>query len=112
MELENITGSEAFGWWGVGGFFLVSGVLLHLATATFALTPMWLLTARVAAMLLDMLGIPFVLYGIATTLDKSRQDLYNSKPKRTSRDTILTILSFISASLPLLSAIWRALSGS
>ncbi len=112
MELENYAGSEAFGWWGVGGFFLILAVLLHLATTSFLLSIV--AVAKVTTLLLFMIGVPFLFYGISSVLETGSAKRTGSKrrARSTRKDAILTLLSFVSASMPILVTIVKATVGS
>ena len=114
IELERYVGSEAFGWWGVGGFFLILAVLLHLAAVSLSLTSSLETVAKVTALLLLMGGVPFLFYGIASTLELGGMKRTASKRRSQSswKDVILTTVSFASASVPILATVVKALLGS
>lgn len=107
MEMENLTGHEAFGWLGVGALFLVGAILLHLANAMFSFTGFSEVATKLLAYGLDMLGIPFILFGVSAITSKPPESEPNDpqKPSISRKDTILTVLSFVSALVPILGAV-------
>ena len=107
MEMENLTGHEAFGWLGVGALFLVAAILLHLANIMFSFAGFWEVATKLLAYGFDMLGIPFILFGVSAMTSKPPEDKPSDpqKPQGSRKEALLTILSFASALIPILGAV-------
>lgn len=95
LELEEITDSTAYGWWGVGGFFLVLGVLLHMATSVFALAVVLDMLVRSIALLMAVIGGPMFFLGILSAFNEARQ----SSLRRFDTEKILKAIGSILLSI-------------
>ncbi|CAN5570463.1 hypothetical protein BH24ACT20_BH24ACT20_16900 [soil metagenome] len=68
---------------------------------------------KVTALILFMLGVPFLFYGISSVLESGSMKRTVSKRRAQSsrKDAILTLLSFVSASTPILVTVVKATFG-
>jgi hypothetical protein len=112
-ELGELLQIEALGTFGVGLLFLVPGLQLHLAAAFASLSAPWPGVLKVGALLLDALGVFLLCYGAAEMFDALSQRRAEPREQRHGgwKETILTVLSFVSATLPILGFLYSLLTG-
>lgn len=116
QELATLWKSEALSWFGIGLLPLVPAIILNVVVVFGEAVFFWTTLAKVGILALYAFAGPWFFYGIAAffkepsqKLDASADTPEERAESRASkrRDTIVTVLSLMSALLPILSGLFR-----
>lgn len=100
-ELSRLLQSEALSWFGVGmAFFAIVATLHVLATYVLPSTVLAAI-AKAVVLVLALIGGGMTFFGVAAIFEEAQQQ-YSPQKISGRGSTILTILSFVSAILPIL----------
>lgn len=102
-ELSKLLQRDVFSWFGIGMAFFAVAVVCHIL-ATYAFSNVTLVVGtKVLVLVLVLIGGGMVFFGLASIFEPGPQDQAQSVSDRKGHgNAILTVLSFVSSTLPIL----------